>query len=40
MDTKKICPKCGKKRVVSISDALKIKTMSKAEIEKEFCTCG
>ena len=40
MDLKKMCAKCGKKRVVEISDALYVAKVGKAVAQREFCFCG
>lgn len=40
VDLKKMCQKCGKKRVIEISDALYVSKVGKAVAQREFCFCG
>ncbi len=40
MDLKKMCQRCGKKRVIEIGDALYVARVGKAVAQREFCFCG
>ncbi len=40
VDLKKMCQKCGKKRVIEIGDALYVAKVGKAVAQREFCFCG